>query len=155
MSAHPAPIVAALTLSAYLGKDWSMEGWTTAAIAALGGGWVGEEALAIGLYAALVAPSFADAIRLAANHGGDSDSTASIAGQPYGVEGCGRAAAPLGLSPRRTGPAPGPRRPTHYSSGMMRAYDGDEAHAAPGTRHCSEARPHHVCPGRLWPSDSG
>jgi ADP-ribosylglycohydrolase len=55
------------------------------AIAKLGEGWVGEEALAIGLYAALVAPSFEDAIRIAANHGGDSDSTASIAGQLYGV----------------------------------------------------------------------
>jgi ADP-ribosyl-[dinitrogen reductase] hydrolase len=46
---------------------------------------VGEEALAIGLYAALVAPSFEAAIRIAANHSGDSDSTASIAGQLYGV----------------------------------------------------------------------
>jgi ADP-ribosylglycohydrolase len=54
-------------------------------IAALGEGWVGEEALAIGLYAALVAPSFEAAIRIAANHSGDSDSTASIAGQLYGV----------------------------------------------------------------------
>jgi ADP-ribosyl-[dinitrogen reductase] hydrolase len=57
----------------------------TGAIAALGEGWVGEEALAIGLYAALVAPSFEDAIRIAANHSGDSDSTASIAGQLYGA----------------------------------------------------------------------
>jgi ADP-ribosyl-[dinitrogen reductase] hydrolase len=55
------------------------------AIAVLGERWVGEEALAIGLYAALVAPFFEDAIRIAANHGGDSDSTASIAGQLYGV----------------------------------------------------------------------
>lgn len=54
-------------------------------IAELGEGWVGEEALAIGLYAALVAPSFEAAIRIAANHSGDSDSTASIAGQLYGV----------------------------------------------------------------------
>jgi ADP-ribosyl-[dinitrogen reductase] hydrolase len=64
------------------GKDGAEH---TVAIAALGEGWVGEEALAIGLYSALVAPSFADAIRLAANHGGDSDSTASIAGQLYGA----------------------------------------------------------------------
>ena len=51
----------------------------------LGEGWVGEEALAIGLYAALAASSFAGCIELAANHDGDSDSTASIAGQLYGA----------------------------------------------------------------------
>jgi ADP-ribosylglycohydrolase len=43
-------------------------------------GWVAEEALAFGLYAALVAPLFDDTIRVATNHGGDSDSTAFIAG---------------------------------------------------------------------------
>jgi ADP-ribosyl-[dinitrogen reductase] hydrolase len=46
---------------------------------------VGEEALAIGLYAALCALSFVEAIRIATNHGGDSDSTASIAGQLWGA----------------------------------------------------------------------
>lgn len=51
----------------------------------LGEGWTGDEALAIGVYAACVASSFEDAIRLAANHDGDSDSTASIAGQLYGT----------------------------------------------------------------------
>lgn len=51
----------------------------------LGEGWVGEEALAVGLYAAMVAKSFAECIELAANHDGDSDSTASIAGQLWGV----------------------------------------------------------------------
>lgn len=54
-------------------------------VARLGQGWVGEEALAIGLYSALVATDFPDAVRIAANHGGDSDSTASIAGQIYGA----------------------------------------------------------------------
>jgi ADP-ribosylglycohydrolase len=48
-------------------------------------GWVAEEALAFGLYAALVAPLFDDTIRVATNHGGDSDSTAFIAGQLYGA----------------------------------------------------------------------
>ncbi|HEV2081796.1 MAG TPA: ADP-ribosylglycohydrolase family protein [Brevundimonas sp.] len=52
---------------------------------ALGEGWVGEEALAIGVYAAFVADDFADAMKIAANHDGDSDSTASIAGQLYGA----------------------------------------------------------------------
>lgn len=51
----------------------------------LGEGWTGDEALAIGVYAACAAGSFEDAIRLAANHDGDSDSTASIAGQLYGT----------------------------------------------------------------------
>jgi ADP-ribosyl-[dinitrogen reductase] hydrolase len=55
------------------------------AVETLGGGWVGEEALAIGLYAALSAGSFVEAIRIATNHSGDSDSTASIAGQLWGA----------------------------------------------------------------------
>lgn len=52
----------------------------------LGEGWTGDEALAIGLYAAGAAHSFEDAVRLGANHDGDSDSTASIAGQLYGAQ---------------------------------------------------------------------
>jgi ADP-ribosylglycohydrolase/protein-tyrosine phosphatase len=56
-----------------------------AAIRRLGQGWTGEEALAIGLYAALKGRDFLDVIRLAANHDGDSDSTASIAGQLHGT----------------------------------------------------------------------
>jgi ADP-ribosylglycohydrolase len=51
----------------------------------LGGGWVGEEALAIGLHAALVAPDFAAAVRVAVNHSGDSDSTGSICGNILGA----------------------------------------------------------------------
>ena len=53
--------------------------------AQLGKGWVGEEALAIAWYSVLAANDFADAMRMAANHDGDSDSTASIAGQVYGA----------------------------------------------------------------------
>ncbi|MBU2153553.1 MAG: ADP-ribosylglycohydrolase family protein, partial [Alphaproteobacteria bacterium] len=55
------------------------------AIAKLGQGWTGDEALAIGLYAVLRADSFEGALRLAANHDGDSDTTASVAGQLWGV----------------------------------------------------------------------
>ena len=55
------------------------------AVAQLGEGWIGEEALAVALYAALVASEFSDAMRIASNHDGDSDSTASIAGQIYGA----------------------------------------------------------------------
>jgi ADP-ribosylglycohydrolase len=51
----------------------------------LGAGWVAEEALAIGLYAVLATDSFAEAVVLAANHGGDSDSTAAIAGSLAGI----------------------------------------------------------------------
>ena len=51
----------------------------------LGGGWVAEEALAIALYAVLATDSFAEAVVLAANHGGDSDSTGAIAGNLAGI----------------------------------------------------------------------
>ena len=54
-------------------------------IHSIGGGWVGEEALAIALYAVLVAKSYVEAVRIASNHDGDSDSTASIAGQIWGA----------------------------------------------------------------------
>lgn len=47
----------------------------------LGQGWVGDEALAIGLWAAFRSESLFQAIVLATNHDGDSDSTASISGQ--------------------------------------------------------------------------
>ena len=57
----------------------------TAAMARLGEGWVAEEALAIGVYAALVGADFPEVLAIAANHDGDSDSTASIAGQLYGA----------------------------------------------------------------------
>lgn len=51
----------------------------------LGEGWVGEEALAIALYSVTASDDFKDVMRIAANHDGDSDSTASIAGQLFGV----------------------------------------------------------------------
>ena len=54
-------------------------------VESLGQGWVAEEALAIGLYCALVAKDFASGVLLAVNHGGDSDSTGSIAGQIVGA----------------------------------------------------------------------
>ena len=56
-----------------------------AAVESLGGGWVGEEALGIALYSVLSAGSFTEVIAIAANHSGDSDSTASIAGQLWGT----------------------------------------------------------------------
>lgn len=56
------------------------------AIRSLGGGWVGDEALAIAVYAALRYPSDLKAcLRAAVNHGGDSDSTGAIAGNILGA----------------------------------------------------------------------
>lgn len=51
----------------------------------LGAGWVAEEALAIGVYCALAAPGVADALLLAVNHSGDSDSTGSVCGNLLGA----------------------------------------------------------------------
>ncbi len=58
---------------------------TAAKVESLGAGWVAEEALAIGLYCALVAEDFAHGVLLAVNHSGDSDSTGSIAGNLLGL----------------------------------------------------------------------
>jgi ADP-ribosylglycohydrolase len=58
------------------------------AVARLGEGWVAEEALAIGVYAALACPSpdqVLDALALAVSHGGDSDSTGSVCGNLLGT----------------------------------------------------------------------
>ena len=52
----------------------------------LGEAWTGHEALAIGLFCALRAGDFAHGVRLAANHSGDSDSTASLTGQLLGAQ---------------------------------------------------------------------
>jgi ADP-ribosylglycohydrolase len=64
-------------------------------VQALGEGWVAEEALAVAVYAVLAtlpeaAPAeparhFRDAVALAVNHSGDSDSTGSIAGNMLGA----------------------------------------------------------------------
>jgi ADP-ribosylglycohydrolase len=51
----------------------------------LGGGWVGEEALAIAVACALSAPDFASGVVTAVNHSGDSDSTGSICGNILGT----------------------------------------------------------------------
>lgn len=56
------------------------------AIQRLGEGWTGEEALAIALFAALRGEDLVDTLRIGANHDGDSDSTAAIAGNIRGAE---------------------------------------------------------------------
>lgn len=56
----------------------------------LGEGWVAEEALSIAIYATVSTASLADALLLAINHSGDSDSagaiTGSLAGTLYGSD---------------------------------------------------------------------
>lgn len=61
---------------------------TAAAIEELGGGWVGEEALAIGVACALGAnrENVAEILWRAVAHSGDSDSTGSIAGNLVGAQ---------------------------------------------------------------------
>lgn len=55
-------------------------------IGRLGGGWVGDEALAISLCSAFAAEGdFARGVRLAVNHSGDSDSTGAITGNIVGA----------------------------------------------------------------------
>ena len=55
------------------------------AVEQLRGGWIAEEALSIGLYCALVATLYEDGVLLAVIHGGDSDSTGSIADNLLGL----------------------------------------------------------------------
>lgn len=58
-----------------------------AAIHALGGGWVGDEALAIAVYSCLKHPDDPKAALISAvNHSGDSDSTGAIAGNILGAK---------------------------------------------------------------------
>jgi ADP-ribosylglycohydrolase len=54
------------------------------AIAALGEGWVAEEALAIAVYRALGCTDFESALIMSVNHDGDSDSTGAICGNIMG-----------------------------------------------------------------------
>lgn len=72
-------------LSKVLELSRSEKADATECVRELGEGWIGEEAIAIGVYAALRASSFEEALIIAANHDGDSDSTASIVGQIYGA----------------------------------------------------------------------
>ncbi|MGO2415640.1 ADP-ribosylglycohydrolase family protein [Cobetia crustatorum] len=55
------------------------------AIARLGQGWIAEEALAISVYCAMKGANFRDAIEMAINHDGDSDSTGAITGNLLGA----------------------------------------------------------------------
>lgn len=66
----------------------------------LGGGWVAEETLAIALFSVIRHfDSFHECMICAANHGGDSDSTAAVAGNIFGTV-RGYSGLPLILSSR-------------------------------------------------------
>jgi ADP-ribosylglycohydrolase len=52
----------------------------------LGGGWVAEQALAIGLWCALTARSLEEGVTTAVNHSGDSNSTGLVAGYLLGAQ---------------------------------------------------------------------
>jgi ADP-ribosyl-[dinitrogen reductase] hydrolase len=73
-------LVAALKMAARAGEP------SAERVEELGSGWTGEEALAIGVYCAIVADDFEHGVRFAVNHSGDSDSTGSIAGALLGVQ---------------------------------------------------------------------
>jgi ADP-ribosylglycohydrolase len=110
----------------------------------LGGGWVGEEALAIGVCAALTSTepeTVPTALRSAVNHSGDSDSTGSICGNLLGAR-HGTAGLPghwqSGVELRRTiiqiaadaalefGPNP-PTEPGWYGAPMSWLFEYPEA----------------------------
>ncbi|NUT39369.1 MAG: ADP-ribosylglycohydrolase family protein [Thermoactinospora sp.] len=68
-------------------------------VESLGGAWVAEEALAIGVYCALAEPSPERALLLSVNHSGDSDSTGSVCGNLLGALRGAAALPPAWLTP--------------------------------------------------------
>lgn len=55
------------------------------ALPQLGEAWVGEEALGVAVYCALLAKGFREGVLMAVNHDGDSDTTGSLVGQLLGA----------------------------------------------------------------------
>jgi ADP-ribosylglycohydrolase len=78
-----AEVVRALTTSLTMADEGRVP--TPERIEQLGGGWVAEEALAISVYCALSTADPIEAIAMAVNHSGDSDSTGSITGNLVGA----------------------------------------------------------------------
>lgn len=77
------PVVLAPPAKKYGNIDMKAE---AARLEKLGGGWVAEETLAIAVYCCLrFGDDFETAVRVAANHSGDSDSTASLTGAIIGA----------------------------------------------------------------------
>ena len=56
------------------------------AISKIGEAWVGEEALGVAVYCALVASDLEHGIRISVNHSGDSDTTGILVGQLLGAQ---------------------------------------------------------------------
>ncbi|MCZ4538146.1 ADP-ribosylglycohydrolase family protein [Gordonia terrae] len=94
-SGHEETLTALEAAESLAGSGLSHE----AAITRLGEGWVGEEALAIAVYSALVADDLEDAVIIAVNHDGDSDSTGAIAGNLLGARDGVEAIPPRWLEP--------------------------------------------------------
>lgn len=74
----------------YNALNMSMESATVGiepntAIPNIGGGWTAEEALGIAVYCAVYADTPNDALLMAVNHGGDSDSTGAVCGNLVGA----------------------------------------------------------------------
>ena len=85
---HPGHEETSTALAAARGLAASGVGRGPVTIEQLGGGWIAEEALSIGVYAALACPEpeqFLDALALAVTHSGDSDSTGAICGNILGA----------------------------------------------------------------------
>ena len=75
-------VVAALDAAVQLAGRAPLDGRM---IEELGGGWVGDEALAIAVACVLAEPDPNQALLMAVNHSGDSDSTGAIAGNLLGA----------------------------------------------------------------------
>jgi ADP-ribosylglycohydrolase len=75
-------VIAAVEGAVRLSEDGNP---TPERVESLGGGWTAEEATAIALYVALTVSELEDALRVAVNHSGDSDSTGSLVGNILGV----------------------------------------------------------------------
>jgi ADP-ribosylglycohydrolase len=75
-------VVEAIDHAVELAADAPLDGWR---LEELGGAWVGEEALSISLACLLAEDDPNEALLLAVNHSGDSDSTGAIVGNLVGA----------------------------------------------------------------------
>lgn len=66
-------------------REFAAQGASVGHVERLGQGWVAEEALAISIYCALACENLEEAVILAVNHSGDSDSTGAITGNILGT----------------------------------------------------------------------
>lgn len=91
---EPAADAAETRAALALGVELARRGMSPAeAIPMIGEAWVGEEALGMAVYCALVADNLEQGIRIAVNHSGDSDTTGILVGQLLGAR-YGEAAIP-------------------------------------------------------------